>query len=131
MLRNSKLPKLPSLLSGLTTTVRPTTSERTSFIFDSSPQKYEFDASPQKYEDMPMNLVAENWPENNPEISSEIDRIEQFQTCPAHCACTCSQVKLDETSSGVKKVDLDISLLPCARTAVYQLDLAIKLCKRK
>ena len=118
-------------MSGLTTTVRPTTSERTSFIFDSSPQKYEFDASPQKYEDMPMNLFAENWPENNPEISSEIDRIEQFQSCPAHCACSCSQVKIDDTSSGVKKVDLDISLLPCARTAVYQLDLAIKLCKRK
>ena len=31
----------------------------------------------------------------------------------------------------LKKIDLDISLLPCARTAAYQLDLAIKLCRRK
>ena len=75
---------------------------------------------------MPMNLAA-----SLPESSSEIDRIEQFQTCPAHCACTCSQVQIGSDTSAVKTVDLDISLLPCARTAAYQLDLAIKLCKRK
>ena len=34
----------------------------------------------------------------------------------------------DEDSK--KKVNLDISLLPCARTATYQLSLALKLCKK-
>ena len=56
----------------------------------------------------------------------------QELTCPAHCACACPQVSINSNNrNGVKKVDLDVTLLPCARTAAYQLDLAIKLCKRK
>ena len=78
---------------------------------------------------MPTNLAATAG--TTAEINSEIDRYEQYQTCPAHCSCTCTQVTVGSETSAVKNVDLDISLLPCARTAVYQLDLAIKLCKRK
>ena len=123
--------KLASLLfSGLArpiTTTLPsvTTSKKTplksDFIFDA--------ISPQKYDSMPTNLAATAG--TTAEISSEIDRYEQYQTCPAHCSCTCAQVTVGGDSSAGKKVDLDISLLPCARTAAYQLDLAIKLCKRK
>ena len=56
---------------------------------------------------------------------------QDMPTCPAHCACTCPQVNINSNPSMIKKVDLDVTLLPCARTAAYQLDLAIKLCKRK
>ena len=54
-------------------------------------------------------------------------------SCPSHCMCTCPQITNFNSNNDdlTKKVDLDISLLPCARTAVYQLDLAIKLCRRK
>ena len=53
-------------------------------------------------------------------------------SCPSHCMCTCPQItNFSSNDDLTKKVDLDISLLPCARTAVYQLDLAIKLCRRK
>ena len=56
----------------------------------------------------------------------------QFQafTCPAYCTCSCPDVKIGENNDA-KKVDLGITLLPCARTAAYQLDLAIKLCRKK
>lgn len=56
----------------------------------------------------------------------------QGGSCPSHCMCTCPQItNFSSNDDLTKKVDLDISLLPCARTAVYQLDLAIKLCRRK
>ena len=66
------------------------------------------------------------------EVTESVNVAETFEskTCPSQCMCTCPQVTLGN-QSGLKKVDLDISLLPCARTAAYQLDLAIKLCKRK
>ena len=64
--------------------------------------------------------------------SSADDSLLNGGSCPSHCMCTCPQItNFSSNDDLTKKVDLDISLLPCARTAVYQLDLAIKLCRRK
>ena len=63
---------------------------------------------------------------------SSADSLLNGGSCPSHCMCTCPQItNFNSNDDLTKKVDLDISLLPCARTAVYQLDLAIKLCRRK
>ena len=35
-----------------------------------------------------------------------------------------------DSEEAAKKVNLDVSLLPCARTATYQLSLALKLCRK-
>ncbi len=55
------------------------------------------------------------------------------RVCPAACSCTCPQDFNSPPSSTEvkKKIDLDLTLLPCSRTAAYQLDLAIKLCRRR
>jgi hypothetical protein len=52
-----------------------------------------------------------------------------MSSCPATCTCTCPQgVALPQKT---KKVDLAVTLMPCARSATYQLDLAIRLCKKR
>lgn len=69
------------------------------------------------------------------ETSTFADKLFGQMTCPSYCTCSCPSRPLFSSGTGSltdpKNVDLDITLLPCARTAAYQLDLAIKLCRRK
>ena len=56
---------------------------------------------------------------------------QKLESCPAHCACACPNPMKDIMDiNETKRVDLDLTLLPCARTAAYQLDLALRLCKK-
>ena len=54
---------------------------------------------------------------------------QKLEACPAHCACACPMKETFDVNE-TKRVDLDLTLLPCARTAAYQLDLALRLCKK-
>ena len=92
---------------------------------------------------VPSSSTASSFDTTNFETTSNQNDVKPFftpepsnsLTCPTHCMCTCPQLGEINTNSNfmdeLKKVDLDITLLPCARTAAYQLDLALKLCRRK
>ena len=110
--------------SGLSFPTRPTTTTTT------KPPEALFTTKPIEEED---NLDAI---ELLPEIKIKATDLglltsSSDETCPSHCQCSCPQVKINERLDPSKKVNLDITLLPCARTAAYQLELAIKLCRKK
>lgn len=66
------------------------------------------------------------------ETTTFADKLFGQMTCPSYCTCSCpSKPLFSSLGTDHKNVDVDITLLPCARTAAYQLDLAIKLCRRK
>ena len=58
------------------------------------------------------------------------DKFMPLEACPAHCACACPTMNEIMETGETKRVNLDLTLLPCARTAAYQLDLALRLCKK-
>ena len=65
-------------------------------------------------------------------IMAKPEKFMQLETCPAHCGCACPMNEIMETGE-TKRVDLDLTLIPCARKALrqtYQLDLALRLCKK-
>ena len=71
--------------------------------------------------------------------------------CPSTCVCSCPNAELKKTADAVEqnidtpksvgptsvdgnmptKLNLDLTLVPCARTAIYSLELALKYCKRR
>ena len=87
------------------------------------------------------------------EQNLSIEKTTMMETCPSTCTCVCPSstdsnvISFNEDQSKSaswtstsnhdmgdgtkKKLDLDISLYPCARSAGYQLNIALKMCKRK
>ena len=62
-------------------------------------------------------------------------------SCPSHCECSCpgsAQVTMTQQNSLIEppgnsnqaqKLNLGLTLVPCGRSAIYNLDLALNLCR--